>query len=57
MNLREFDVVTEGVGDGLLKPGDDLEAYMYKKGVSIAHLSPLKRIKLQMTGLKKGREY
>lgn len=50
MNLKEFDIVTEGIGD-------DLEAYMYKKGVSIAHLSPLKRIKLQMTGLKKGREY
>ena len=57
VNMPSLNRIRKDMRDGLLKPGDDLEAYMYKKGVSIAHLSPLKRIKLQMTGLKKGREY
>ena len=49
--------IREDMWSGFLKPGDDLEEYMYRKGITIAHLSPLKRIKLQAAGLKKGREY
>ena len=57
VNKSAANQIWEDIHNGLLKPGDDLEEYMYKKRISIAHLSPLKRLKLQAVGLRKGREY
>ena len=57
VNMPSINFIRRAMERGTLKPGDDLEKFMYKNGISIAHISPLKRIELQTMGLKKGREY
>ena len=57
VNSPSIAKIREDMQSGELKPGMDLERYMYKRNISIAHLSPLKRLKLQAAGLRKGREY
>ena len=56
-NTENVKKIRDDISAGILKPGDDLEKYMTDKGIRLMNISPLKRIKLQMTGLKKGREY
>ena len=57
VNMPSLNKIRKDMKNGNLKPGDDLEEYLYKKSISIAHLSPFERLKLQNVGLNKGRQY
>lgn len=57
VNSGNIDKIRKDMENGRLKPGDDLNEYMYRRNISIAHLSPIQRIKLQTFGLQKGRPY
>ena len=50
-NKENIKRIRSDISNGILKPGDDIEMYLHKNNLTISHISPFQRVKMQATGL------